>query len=189
MGVPNPVDLAMRAGSGFAAGFRGQSMPADHEQRKAHRGRLPRGCGSVECGGKRSATPLWLPLASIGMGLAAPWRTVLLLESRPRPMPAAPPAKAPSPLRSAGALHTRLDTRNAQPEWEMAIPLQRVSPPHGPADGIRHAQPSAINHQPSTISHMAPTPPSPPGNAKRKPDWRVAPRRELRRGQSGRLRM
>ena len=57
--------------------------------------------GPLECGGKRSATPLWL----VAGGVAKLW--------------AVSGAKAPSPLRSAGALHkATAHVRMPQPSVE-----------------------------------------------------------------------
>jgi hypothetical protein len=51
----------------------------------------------LECGGKRSATPLW-----IGWGLACSQSLIQQISFLPEVVPQ---TKAPSPLRSAGALH------------------------------------------------------------------------------------
>ncbi|MDX6405899.1 MAG: hypothetical protein QOH70_3354 [Blastocatellia bacterium] len=55
--------------------------------------------GILECGGKRSATPLW-----IGGGMACSQSLTQQISFLPEVVPQ---TKAPSPLRSAGALHKK----------------------------------------------------------------------------------
>src|ERR1035437_266195 len=77
--------------------------------------RLARQPQNLECGGKRSATPLWLP------------STIRVRQ-----------VKAPSPLRSAGALHIFVARAWSCSHWDslsggrLTLCSERPSPAHSP---------------------------------------------------------
>ena len=112
------TDALVRTVARFASmklfGSSGKFVPG----RQRLYGYVPNASCYMECGGKRSATPLWLRAERA----PEPEATV-------RPPPAPPKAIAPSPLRSAGALHIKklYDLHDAKPQ-RLGQPQTPTSP-------------------------------------------------------------